>query len=64
SVVAVNLKAGPSRPFRITLDFLDMTGQPVATQTQDIPTLSPRQSQAFDLKVNGRGITGWRYRAS
>jgi len=58
SLLAVNLKAGPSRPFRITLDFLDTTGQPVATQTQDIPTLSPRQSQAFDLKVNGRGITG------
>jgi len=64
SLLAVNLKAGPSRPFRITFDFLDTTGQAVATQTQDIPTLSPRQSQAFDLKVNGRGITGWRYRAS
>ncbi|HYL56587.1 MAG TPA: hypothetical protein VEU73_13530 [Gemmatimonadales bacterium] len=64
SLVAVNLKAGPSRPFRITFDFLDTTGQPVATQTQDIPTLSPRQSQAFDLKGNGRGISGWRYRAS
>jgi hypothetical protein len=64
SVVAVNLKTGPSRPFRIILEFLDTTGQPVASQTQEIPTLSPRQSQAFDLKVNGRGIAGWRYRAS
>lgn len=64
SLVAVNLKAAPSRPFRITLDLLDTTGQPVASQTQDIPALPPRQSQAFDLKVNGRGIAGWRYRAS
>lgn len=64
SLVAANLTTGPSRPFRITFDFLDTTGQPVATQTQDIPALSPRQSQAFDLKASGRGIAGWRYRAS
>ena len=64
SVVAANLKASPSRPFRITLDFLDATGQPVATHTQDIPALLPRQSQAFDVKATGRGIAGWRYRAS
>ena len=64
SVVAANLKTTPSRPFRITLDFLDATGQPVATHTQDIPAISPRQSQEFDVKVTGRGIAGWRYRAS
>ena len=64
SVVAANLKAAPSRPFQITLDFVDATGQPVASQTQDIPTLPPRQSRAFDLKVSGRGIAGWRYRPS
>jgi cytochrome c-type biogenesis protein CcmH/NrfG len=64
SVVAANLKATPSRPFRITLDFLDATGQPVATHTQDIPVIPPRQSQEFDVKGVGRGIAGWRYRAS
>ncbi|PYO76836.1 MAG: hypothetical protein DMD67_07555, partial [Gemmatimonadetes bacterium] len=64
SVVAANLKAGSSRPFRITLEFLDAAGQPVASYTQDIPAIPPRQSQAFDVKVSGRGIAGWRYRAS
>ena len=64
SVVAANLKAGSSLPFRITLEFLDAAGQPVATYTQDIPAIPPRQSQAFDVKVSGRGIAGWRYRAS
>ena len=64
SVVAANLKAGSSLPFRITLEFLDAAGQPVASYTQDIPAIPPRQSQAFDVKVSGRGIAGWRYRAS
>jgi hypothetical protein len=64
SAVATNLKAAPSQPFRLALEFLDVAGQVIATLTQDVPALSPRQSQPFDLKVNGRGVTGWRYRAS
>src|SRR2546425_345481 len=64
SAVATNLKAAPSNPFHLTLDFLDLTGQVIATLTQDVPAMPPRQSQAFDLKVNGKGVTGWRYRAS
>jgi len=64
SATATNLRAAPSKPFRLALEFLDVAGQVVATLTQDVPALPPRQSQAFDLKVNGRGVTGWRYRAS
>ena len=64
SAVATNLKAAPSKPFHLTLEFLDLTGQVIATLTQDVPAMPPRQSQAFDLKVNGKGVTGWRYRAS
>ena len=64
SAVATNLKAAPSKPFRLALEFLDVTGQVIASLTQDVPAIPPRQSQTFDLKVNGRGVTGWRYRAS
>ena len=62
--MATNLKSAPSKPFRLTFEFLDVAGQVIATLTQDLPALPPRQSQAFDLSVNGKGVTGWRYRAS
>ena len=62
--LATNLKATPSKPAHLTVELLDVGGQVVATLTQDLPALSPRQSQAFDLNANGRGIAGWRYRAS
>ena len=64
SAAATNLKAAPSNPIHLTFEFLDVAGQVIATLTQDVPALSPRQSQAFDLKVSGRRVTGWRYRAS
>ena len=64
SAVATNLTAAPSKPFRLTFEVLDVAGQVIATLTQDVPALPPRQSQAFDLSVNGKGVTGWRYRAS
>lgn len=64
SGLATNLKAKPSTPARLTVDLLDVAGQVVATLTQDLPAIPPRQSQAFDLKASGRGIAGWRYRAS
>ena len=64
SALATNLKTTPSKPARLTVDLLDVTGQVVATLTQDLPALPPRQSQVFELKASGRGIAGWRYRAS
>jgi len=64
SAAAANLKAAPSNPLHVTFEFLDSAGQVIATQTQDIPAMPPRQSQAFDLKVTGRRVAGWRYRAS
>jgi len=64
SAAAANLKAAPSNPLHLTFEFLDVAGQVIATQTQDIPAMPPRQSQAFDLKVTGRRVAGWRYRAS
>jgi tetratricopeptide (TPR) repeat protein len=64
SAVVANLKSVPSKPFRLTLELLDVTGAVVATQNQDVPALTPRQSLSFDWQVPGRGIGGWRYRAS
>ena len=64
SAAATNLKAAPSNPLHVTFEFLDSAGQVIATQTQDVPAMSPRQSQAFDLKVSGRRVAAWRYRAS
>ena len=64
SAAATNLKAAPSNPLHLTFEFLDPAGQVIATQAQDVPAMSPRQSQAFDLKVSGKRVAGWRYRAS
>src|SRR2546426_626772 len=64
SAAATNLKAVPSTPLHLTFEFLDVAGQVIATLTQDVPAMAPRQSQAFDLKVSGKRVTGWRYRAS
>src|SRR5437773_2076216 len=64
SAVATHLQAAPSNPIHLTFEFLDVAGQVIATLTQDVPAMSPRQSHAFDLKVSGRRIAGWRYRAS
>jgi len=62
--VASNLKPAPSKPFRLTVEFLDASGQVVTTATHDVPTLPPRQSQQLVFQVSGKRIAGWRYRAS
>jgi hypothetical protein len=62
--VVLNLKSAQSKPFRLTVELLDATGRVLATQIQDVPTMSPHQSLTFDWQVPGRGIAGWRYRSS
>jgi len=61
---ATNLKPAASKPFRLTVEFLDARGRVVATASHDVPTIPARQSFKVDLKVSGPGIAGWRYRAS
>jgi tetratricopeptide (TPR) repeat protein len=61
---ALNLKSTPSAPFRLTVEFLDPSGQVIATASHDVPSLPPRQSHPFALQVSGKRIAGWRYRAS
>jgi tetratricopeptide (TPR) repeat protein len=64
SALATNRKSAPSKPFRLTFEFLDARGQVVTTVTQDLPALPPGENKEFDLKASGKGIAGWRYRAS
>src|SRR6266568_5192152 len=64
SALATNLKSVPSKAFHLSVEFLDAHGQVVATVPQDVPALPPGQSQEIDLKATGKGIAGWRYRAS
>jgi len=64
TALASNLKSVPSKAFHLTVEFLDTHGQVVATVAQEVPSLPPRQSQEIDLKATGKGIAGWRYRAS
>ncbi len=64
TALVTNLKSAPSKAFRLSFEFLDARGQVVATVTQDVPSLPPQQSQEIDLKAAGKGIAGWRYRAS
>ncbi len=64
AALATNLKAAASTPFHLTVEFLTSAGQVVTTATQDVPALAPRQAREFALTVIGKGIAGWRYRAS
>ncbi len=64
AALATNLKAAASTPLHLTVEFLASSGQVVATATQDIPALAPRQAKEFALTVVGKGIAGWRYRVS
>jgi len=64
TLLATNLRPAPSKPFRLTVEFLDPQGRPVASETRDVPTIPPQENQQIDLKVSGKGIAGWRYRPS
>ncbi|HVH09670.1 MAG TPA: tetratricopeptide repeat protein [Gemmatimonadales bacterium] len=62
--LANNVKAAPSKPFHLTVEFLDFAGQPVASVSHDVPALAPRQSHPFELQASAKRVAGWRYRPS
>jgi len=64
TLLATNLKPVPSKPFRLTVEFLDPAGKIVASETRDVPAIPPQQNQQIDLKASGKGIASWRYRPS
>src|SRR5881409_808144 len=64
TLLATNLRPAPSKPFRLTVEFLDRQGKPVASEARELPAIAPQESQQLNLKVSGKGIVGWRYRPS
>src|SRR6059058_3196920 len=43
SGIALSLKSAPTTPFHLTVEFLDASGQVVATAAHDVTSLPPRQ---------------------
>src|SRR3989475_632390 len=43
TLLATNLRPAPSKPFRLTLEFLDPQGKPVASETRDVPRSEERR---------------------
>lgn len=64
TAVATNLRQATAQPFRLTFEFLDARGEVQGTQTADIPAIAPGGNNQFQVHVNGKGLTGWRYRPS
>jgi tetratricopeptide (TPR) repeat protein len=62
--VASNTGSAPTKPLRITFEFLDAQGIVQGTQTVEIPALQPGSNQEFTARGSGRGVAGWRYRPS
>jgi tetratricopeptide (TPR) repeat protein len=62
--VASNTGGSPSKPLRITFEFLDAQGAVQGSQAVEIPALQPGGNQEFAARGSGRGIVGWRYRRS
>ena len=62
--VAANARSGPSRPTRLSFEFLDAQGGVQAIRMVDIPAVPGGQSSDFQVRASGPGIVGWRYRPS
>lgn len=52
----------PSAPFKLVVEFLNARGEPVATQSADIPAIDASGNHPFTLEAIGAGIEAWRYR--
>ena len=60
--VATNFHRKPSAPLTLTVEFLDVKGEPVTTQAMMVPAVQPSATHQFQAKGIGRGIVAWRYR--
>jgi len=59
-----NFHSKPSRPVKVTFEFLDGKGNVVASLPQDIPALEAGANQSFKLKATQTGAIAWRYKRS
>jgi hypothetical protein len=57
-----NFHTKPSAPFKLVFEFLNTRGEPVATQSADIPGIDANGNHPFSLEAIGTGIEAWRYR--
>ncbi len=59
--LVTNVRSAPGKAFKLVFEFLSRSGDVVATQSTDIPSLPPQGTQQFALKVSARGAQAWRY---
>jgi len=57
-----NFHNKPSAPFKLVFEFLNARGEPVATQSADIPAIEMNGNHPFTLEAIGAEIEAWRYR--
>ena len=50
-----------AKSFELKFEFLDKSGQVVATQTANVGTVAPKESKPFTVSVNQSGIASYRY---
>jgi tetratricopeptide (TPR) repeat protein len=60
--IVTNFHDKPSRPLKLTFEFLKPDGSVVVTQTADVPALPAGQSHDVRLEAAGQGIQAWRYK--
>ena len=59
--IVTNTREKPNAPYRLVFEFVDLKGAVVATDTVDVATTPPGQSQQFGMKPTGGTIAAWRY---
>jgi len=62
AILAINRKALPARPIRLTFEFLDRQGAVRATRSMDLLEMPPTSTHPVDLHVSAKDLVGWRYR--
>jgi tetratricopeptide (TPR) repeat protein len=62
SGILTNFHAEASPPMHLVFEFVNGSGEVVATQTLDVPSLQAGDNHPFQLQAIGAGIVAWRYK--
>lgn len=62
SGLITNFHSKPSAALKIAFEFLDGKGDPVSSQTVDVPVIEAGGNYPFQAKAIGAGIVAWRYK--
>ncbi|MGH7615540.1 MAG: tetratricopeptide repeat protein [Gemmatimonadales bacterium] len=57
-----NYHTKPSVPFKLVFEFLTASGEPVATQTVDVPAIDAGGNHPFTIQAIGAKVEAWRYK--